>query len=359
MLRHTALHPCHLETSAHLTAFAGWEMPLHYGSQLEEHHAVRRTVGLFDVSHMSIADLSGEGAVDFLRTLLANDIAKAAQPGQSLYSCLLNERGGVIDDLIVYTLGDDRFRIVSNAATRDKVLAWLRQQAQAFRVTVTAREDLAMLALQGPESPQIADTSVMTGTANLPNRSATWKDELFIARTGYTGEDGFEIILPQAQAPALWRRLNERGARACGLAARDTLRLEAGMLLYGADMDEWISPLQCGLGWTVAWHPEERRFIGRSALERQQQEGPPLRFVGLVLEDKGVLRSHQQIVVDGEGEGIITSGGFSPTLGRAIALARLPAGVAERCLVNIRETWKPARIVKPRFVRFGKPLIAL
>lgn len=358
MTRRTALYDLHIEAGARMVDFAGWEMPLHYGSQLEEHHQVRRDAGMFDVSHMTVVDLHGPGAQAYLRRLLANDVAKLKTPGKALYSCMLNERGGVIDDLITYYLADDAYRVVVNAATREKDLAWMAAQAEGFEVALRERDDLAMLAVQGPKARDKA-LSVMpaerrAAAEGLKTFVAAAVGEWLIARTGYTGEDGYEIMLPAAEAPEFWRALRAAGVAPAGLGARDTLRLEAGMNLYGTDMDEEVSPLESGLAWTVAFAPEDRDFIGRRALERERAEGPARKLVGLVLEGRGVLRGHQKVFVEGLGEGETTSGTFSPTLGVAIALARVPAGTAGRCEVEVRGRRLPARVVRPPFVRHGK-----
>jgi aminomethyltransferase len=359
--KRTALYQQHLDAGAKMVDFAGWEMPIHYGSQLEEHHLVRREAGMFDVSHMTVVDLRGAGAGDFLRYLLANDVGRLRESGKALYSCMLNEQGGVIDDLIVYFISEGSYRVVVNAATRDKDLAWMNRQIAAFDAELTERDDLAMLAVQGPLARDkvlgLLDTDVRAAAEALAPFYAVPGDEMFIARTGYTGEDGFEIILPNAQAPVLWQRLLEAGVHPAGLGARDTLRLEAGMNLYGQDMDETVTPLESGLGWTVAWEPAERGFIGREVLERQRAEGPTRKLVGLVLEGRGVLRAHQKVVVEGVGEGETTSGSFSPTLGVAIAFARVPSATGEACQVDIRGRLHSARVVRPPFVRHGKSRI--
>jgi aminomethyltransferase len=348
--------------------FAGWEMPLAYGSQIEEHHAVRRAAGMFDVSHMAVSDLRGARVRDFLRVLLANDVAKLKTKGRALYSCMLNARGGVMDDLIVYYLDEDRYRIVSNAATRAKDLAWLRTAASEFapgEIELSERTDLAIIAVQGPQAKekvyQALGEHVREAAAGLKPFHSVMIGELMLATTGYTGEDGFEIILPARAAPFTWQMLSEAGVRPCGLGARDTLRLEAGMNLYGHDMDEDTSPLESGLGWTVAFEPKERRFIGREALERQLAEGVKRQLVGLVLVDKGVLRAHQPVVFEGLGEGEITSGGFSPTLGVSIALARVPAAVTAGMhgTVEMRGRSARVRVVDYPFVRHGQACIEL
>jgi aminomethyltransferase len=340
--------------------FAGWEMPIHYGSQLDEHLQVRATAGMFDVSHMTVIDLHGLQSRAFLRKLLANNIDRVTMPGQALYSCMLNDAGGVIDDLIVYVRADDGFRLVVNAATRDKDLAWIGRQAESFQVRVAERPELAMIAVQGPEAvtrclPLLPGNCGET-VRNLKRFTAVDCGDWLVARTGYTGEDGIEVILPASQAGDFWQRLYQAGIRPTGLGARDTLRLEAGMNLYGSDMDEQTTPLESGLEWTVAWEPAERDFIGRQALERQRHAGSPRKLVGLVLEKRGVLRAHQKVLTDA-GEGEITSGTFSPTLQRAIGLARVPASAGVNCEVEIRSKRTGAKAVKYPFVRNGKALI--
>ena len=354
----TPLYDKHIDAGARIVDFGGWDMPVNYGSQKEEHHAVRRHAGMFDVSHMTIVDLSGERTQEFLRYLLANDVAKVNEPGKALYSCMLNEAGGVIDDLIVYYFDTSNYRLVVNAATRDKDLAWIREHAVRYDVRVNERADLAMLAVQGPVARTLAapviDELWRDQALAMKAFTALYAGELFVARTGYTGEDGWEIVMPAESAETIWDRCADAGILPCGLGARDTLRLEAAMNLYGNDMDESVSPLESGLGWTVAWEPVEREFIGRAALERQRADGGLRRFVGLLLEDKGVLRSGQSIVVEGVGEGEITSGGFSPTIERSIALARVPAGDYESAKVDIRGKLLDVRIVATPFVRNGK-----
>ena len=352
----TPLYQQHLSANAKIVDFAGWEMPINYGSQLEEHHQVRNDAGMFDVSHMVVLDLTGAGVTDFLRHLLANDVARIQMPGKALYSCLLNERGGVIDDLIVYYMNDNWYRMVVNAATRDKDLAWITAQTEGTDVKIRERDDLAMIAVQGPNARDKAHAAL--GARIDPARElkpffAVECGDLYIARTGYTGEDGYEIMVPAGQAGATWDALLAAGVKPIGLGARDTLRLEAGMNLYGQDMNEDISPLEAGLSWTVAFEPEDRDFIGRAALEKQKADGPAYKLVGLILEDRGVLRSHQKVVSE-QGEGEITSGSFSPTLGKSIALARVPTATAERCQVEIRGKLLNARIVKYPFARNGK-----
>ncbi len=371
MIQRTPLYDSHLAAQGRIVNFAGWEMPINYGSQIEEHHAVRQDSGMFDVSHMLAIDLVGCEAKNFLRRLLANDVAKLASPGKALYSCMLQKDGGVIDDLIVYYFGDTQYRIVVNAGTAEKDLAWMRLVAADFAVSLTPRRDLAMIAVQGPQARErfwTAFPASRAATEALQTfQAAEWQageggGAWLIARTGYTGEDGFEITLPATAAAATWERLVAAGIRPCGLGARDTLRLEAGMNLYGQDMDETKNPLESGLAWTVDFKDAGRDFNGKSALAQlinERRDAGELRsFLGLVLLDKGVLRAHQKVVC-AQGEGEITSGSYSPTLNQSIALARLPAGVApgDQVEVAVRDKLLRAKVVKSSFVRNGKSLV--
>lgn len=355
-MQRTPLYEAHLAANGRMVDFSGWEMPINYGSQIEEHHQVRRDAGMFDVSHMTVVDVLGANARTFLSRLLANDVSRLVEPGKALYSCMLDEQGGVIDDLIVYFLQEDRFRLVVNAATREKDLAWLQKQAQGFSIEVLERPALAMIAVQGPMAREkalgVLPAALAGAAESLAAFFACESGEWIVARTGYTGEDGFEITLPEAEAVGLWDQLLAAGVKPCGLGARDTLRLEAGMNLYGQDMDESTSPLVSALGWTVAMK-DSRDFIGRAALEAEKEAGVQQRLVGLVLEDKGILRLGQTVNT-ADGAGITTSGGFSPTLERAIAFARIPAGDATECTVEVRGKQLRARIVKPPFVRNGQ-----
>lgn len=362
MTEKTVLNATHRAAGAHMVDFGGWDMPVHYGSQIEEHHAVRRDAGMFDVSHMTVLDLHGPRTREFLRYLLANNIDKLKVTGKALYSCMLNEQGGVIDDLIVYLFDEAHFRLVVNAGTRAKDLAWIESQAKPFGVEVKERSDFAMIAVQGPNArakvlgllleadrPRIAKLGKFSAAAAQGPQGMP----LFVARTGYTGEDGFEIIVPNDHAIALWNALTAVGVAPAGLGARDTLRLEAGMNLYGQDMDESVLPWEANLGWTVALD-EGRAFIGRTALEQQKAAGVPRVMVGLVLDEKGVLR-HGQKVLTANGEGEILSGSFAPTLNKAVAFARIPAGDPGEVHVDIRGRDVPVRLVKYPFVRDGKP----
>ncbi len=361
MGKQTPLYETHVTAGAKVVDFGGWDMPLHYGSQMKEHEMVRTSSGIFDVSHMTIVDLTGERVADFLRYLLANNIDRLKQQGKALYTCMLKEDGGVIDDLIVYFVNPNFYRMVVNASTREKDLAWIEKHAKDFTVDVNERDDLAMVAVQGPEAREIVHKVIGDKQDKVSELGqffmAMFDDNWAIARTGYTGEDGYEIMLPADQAAAFWDDCVKAGTNPIGLGARDTLRLEAGMNLYGSDMDESTSPLESALGWTIAWEPEERDFIGRKALEKQKSEGVKQKLVGLLLEEKGVLRNHQTVLVDGLDAGEITSGSFAPTLGKAIAFARVPANIGDRAKVDIRGKHVDVKVVRPPFVRNGKAVI--
>ncbi len=360
----TPLYEEHIRAAARMVDFGGWDMPLHYGSQIAEHHAVRQNAGIFDVSHMRTVEVRGPGARPFLRYLLANDVDKLTVLGKALYGCLLNDQGFVLDDLITYYLADDWFRIVVNAGPADQDIAWFRAHRGDFDVELTPRPDLAMLAVQGPRAFDLAQPILgpalhAAATSLKPFHSVVHED-VFVARTGYTGEDGFEMLVGADRAGDFWRGFVAQGVAPAGLGARDTLRLEAGMNLYGHDMDLSVSPLESGLAWTVGLAPG-RDFIGRSALLRQQAEGLPRKLIGLVLQGPGVLR-HGQVVRCREGEGVLTSGTFSPSLARGIGLARVPAtaAVGQSCeVVGRASQTMAARFVAPPFVRHGRSLIDL
>ncbi|EPL6456254.1 glycine cleavage system aminomethyltransferase GcvT [Providencia rettgeri] len=364
MVKQTTLYDEHIACGAKMVDFHGWMMPLHYGSQINEHNIVRTDAGMFDVSHMTIVDLHGSGCRDFLRYLLANDISKLTEQGKALYTGMLNASGGVIDDLIVYYFADDFYRLVVNSATREKDLAWIEQHASGYAVEIQVRDDLALLAVQGPKAPEKVH-SLLTPEQNqaidgMKPFYGVQTGDLFIATTGYTGEKGYEIAMPKEQVIDFWHKLLKAGVHPAGLGARDTLRLEAGMNLYGQDMDESISPLAANMGWTIAWKPEDRQFIGREALEKLREQGTE-KLVGIVMRDKGILRAGQVVrFTDDLGElkeGVITSGSFSPTLGFSIALARVPNGIQDKAIVEIRQREMPVEVVKPGFVREGNCLV--
>ena len=356
MGKQTPLYQQHLDANGKIVDFGGWDMPIHYGSQLQEHNIVREDAGMFDVSHMTIVDIAGPEALAYLQKILANDVSKLGFTGKALYTGMLNEEGGVIDDLIVYKM-DGWYRTVVNCGTREKDLAWMNKQIESFDATLTERPELAMVAVQGPNAIEKVK-QVRTEQAALISELKVFQGlpvgEWFYARTGYTGEDGLEIMIPAAEVAQFWEALLAAGVAPAGLGARDTLRLEAGMNLYGNDMDDSISPLQAGMGWTIAWEPADRDFIGRKALEAQKAAGVPSKLVGIVLETRGVMRSHQKVVVEGIGEGEITSGTFSPTLQHSIAMARVPYDTGSECNIEMRGKLIPARVVKMPFVRNGK-----
>ncbi|MCW8876793.1 MAG: glycine cleavage system aminomethyltransferase GcvT [Kangiellaceae bacterium] len=361
MGKQTPLFDSHNQCGAKIVDFGGWDMPLHYGSQIEEHHVVRQDAGMFDVSHMTVVDVTGQDAKAFLRKLLANDVDKLKASGKALYSGMLNEKGGVIDDLIVYYIDDTNYRVVVNASTRDKDLAWMAEQAKDFSVSIEENSNYAMIAVQGPNAREKANSTFSdaqkAAVDGLGIFVAADSEGYFIARTGYTGEDGYEILVPAEQAGDFWSRLIDAGVRPCGLGARDTLRLEAGMNLYGNDMDEDVSPLEANMGWTIDWNDEARDFIGKSALAAEKEAGVKNKLVGLVLEGKGVIRAHMKVVVEGVGEGETTSGTMSPTLKKSIGMARVPKAAGEQVMLEIRGKLIPAKVVKPCFVRKGEALV--
>lgn len=355
----TPMYQQHLTLKGQMVDFAGWQLPARYQGVMEEHHAVRQHAGLFDVSHMTIVDIDGPDAAAFLRRLVANNIDKLTTPGKALYTCMLNEQGGILDDLIVYYFANNDYRIVVNAATRDQDMAWIKLQSKSLNVNITERPELALLALQGPDAEAHLQRQLPKKSddiAQLKPFNALRDTDTIIARTGYTGEDGFEIMLPAAAAVTLWEQLIQAGVTPCGLGARDTLRLEAGMCLYGQDMDSSVSPLASGLSWTVAWEPEDREFIGRQALLDQLEQGVTQKLVGLVLDQRAVLRSGYKVFSGDNEVGIVSSGTFSPTIEKSIGMARIEKDVSGSCEVEIRGKRLPARIVKPMFVRKGRIL---
>ena len=359
MTQKTILNDMHRRLGARMVDFGSWDMPLHYGSQLEEHHAVRGDSGMFDVSHMCAVDVVGTDSKAFLSRLIANNVDKLKLPGKALYGAMLNAAGGVVDDLIVYYLADDVYRVVINAGTAEKDLAWMAAHLAEWQlqVTITPRRDLAMIAVQGPKAKERfwqALPETRAASDGMKPFFSVIVGDYFVASTGYTGEDGFELTLPADKAETVWQAFLDAGIRPIGLGARDTLRLEAGMNLYGQDMDESVSPLDAGMGWTVDL-VSERDFVGKAAL---QANGQQKQFLGLVLQDKGVLRAHQKVHT-AQGAGEITSGTFSPTLQLSVALARLPMGVSlgDTVEVEIRDKSLAAKVVKPSFVRQGKSLL--
>lgn len=357
-MQQTVFYPAHIVAKAKMVEFCGWEMPINYGSQIKEHEAVRTDAGMFDVSHMAITDISGADAKKFLQNLISNDVAKLEKFGfgKALYSGMLNETGGVVDDLIVYYT-EFGYRLVTNAGTYEKDMAWIKEHAAKYNINLVERRDLAILAVQGPNAigkvsaikPTLADKLV-----GLKPFSSIEDNGYFYARTGYTGEDGLEIMIPNTEALSFWQELLSQGVVPCGLAARDTLRLEAGMNLYGHDMDDNISPSECNMDWVVDVKDESRNFIGKSAYQKFGANGVKLRQTGLVMLGKGILREGQKIVHNGVEVGVITSGTFSPSLKLSIAIARLNHEITGDAAVDIRGNLESVKIVKLPFVRNGK-----
>ncbi len=357
MLNKTPLYEQHVDARAKLVDFHGWSLPIHYGSQLSEHQAVREQAGVFDVSHMTVVDLQGEQVELFLQYLLANNVAKLKSSGRALYTTMLQDDGGILDDLIAYKVSETFYRLVLNAATRDKDLAWIERQRKNYSIDLTVRDDLSIVAVQGPKARELTLSALVP---DLAEQAVGLKPFAFVligqwqvARTGYTGEDGFEVIMPATEVVAFWRSLLAAGATPCGLGARDTLRLEAGLNLYGADMDESVTPLESNIAWTVALEPKERNFIGRAALEQQQQSKHKL-LLGLMLTERGVLRAGQQVLQQGEVIGEVVSGTFSPTLRKGIAFVRVRLPRSVDCQVEVRGKLLSAQIVTMPFVRQGK-----
>jgi glycine cleavage system T protein (aminomethyltransferase) len=363
MLKLTPLHQQHLRSNATMVDFSGWDMPLHYGSQIKEHQQVRKHAGMFDVSHMAVIDLRGKDVQPYLSMLIANDVNKIKDSTKALYTCMLNEKGGVIDDMMVYRLNDDLYRIVSNAGCREKDLDWMRAQINHKNISINERTDLGILAIQGPEAIDKVLSIVNQDKKSYINQlnlfESKYIDDSLIARTGYTGEDGLEMILPAQDLITLWDQLLNVEVTPCGLGARDTLRLEAGLMLYGQDLDETHTPLESGLGWTVALQPEQRHFIGREALIEQKKSGIPSKMVGLFLSEKGMIRTGQKVFIEEQAQGIVTSGSFSPTLNHSIGLARIASQANDECMVEIRGKRVPVKMVKPRFVKQGKVITEL
>ncbi len=356
MLKKTCLNLCHIEAGGKMVDFGGWEMPIHYGSQLDEHLWVRASAGMFDVSHMTVIDLVGPDVKPFLRKLLANDVERLKTSGQALYSAMLNPAGGVLDDLIVYRLAEG-YRLVVNCATREKDLAWIKACAEAFEVVVATPPNLSILAVQGPSALSVLSSVLDSAQVNLLSRLAVFESgfagDWFFARTGYTGEQGAEIVLPNADAPGLWQALLASGVRPIGLGARDTLRLEAGMNLYGSDMDEGVSPLACNMAWTVVHN--DRDFIGEAAVQAARAARVQPRLIGVMLKERGVLRAQYPVYSGDARVGVLTSGAFSPTLQCGIGFARVSA-VTQPLFVEIRGKQLPLEPVSLPFVRHGKPV---
>lgn len=359
MSQTTVLYDEHIAASGKMVDFAGWLLPINYGSQIEEHLAVRQDAGMFDVSHMTVIDVEGTGAQEGLRKILANDIAKCKQPGTAIYSCLLNEEGGIIDDLIVYFLEKNRYRIISNSSTRDTVSAWLTLQLMRYECTLTMHDDLALIAVQGPKAierlEQVFSPHQYVVMRHLKPFQMVAFAGMIVARTGYTGEHGVEIMIPAERAANLWQDCLRAGIKPCGLGARDTLRLEAGLNLYGTDMNVDTSPLESNLTWTVDLSDPTRDFIGKDALAEVPADHPIL--VGLIILEKGIPRTGQVVWGD-EPIGEITSGTFSPTLSRGIAIARIMPKNLKSVEVDIRGKRVTAAVVPLPFVRHNQVKIS-
>ena len=351
----TPLYSAHLDAGGKIVDFFGWQLPIHYGSQIDEHKAVRSSAGMFDVSHMTVVDVTGSDAQSWLRTLLTNDVAKLSD-GKALYSCMCNEQGGVLDDLIVYRLSETNYRVIVNSATREKDIAWMQQNKQGD-VAIDVPTGLAMIAVQGPAAIAHANSAVQkvlsdpsADLLDLKRFSAKTIADWFIGRTGYTGEDGVEIVLPESLALPLWQTLLDDGVVPAGLGARDTLRLEAGMHLYGNDLDEQHTAIESGLAWVVDCNDEQRQFIGREVLEDQKAFGGKFTVTGLMLEGRGVLRSGQVVQLAGQDVGIVTSGTFSPSLQKSIGMIRISKPVVGNCDVMIRDKPIAAKTVALPFI---------
>lgn len=359
-LRRTPLHAEHLRLGARMVPFAGWDMPVQYQSIIQEHRAVRQAAGMFDVSHMGEFEVSGSAAFDLLQWLTPNDV-RALTPGSSQYSCLLRPDAGIIDDVVIYHL-DGRYLVVVNAANVEKVEAWFREQQRPDAIVTNVSDQTGLIAVQGPLAVEAIQPLASADLATLPRRGirlARIADvDCMVARTGYTGEDGVEIFCPADHALALWRAILDHAAhpvQPCGLGARDTLRLEAGNLLYGHDMDETTNPLEAGLGFIVKL--DKGDFIGREALLRAKEVGLRQRLVGFEMIERGVPRSECPVLVDGRTVGRVTSGTYAPTLDRNIGLAYVEpslASVDQALEIVIRGRPVAAKVVKLPFYRSRK-----
>lgn len=350
----TPLYSWHKNAKAKIIDFSGYDMPLHFGSQLEEHHAVRQQAGMFDVSHMGVIDIKGEGALALLQKACANDVAKLSI-NRALYTCMLNSQAGVIDDLIVYYLEDNYYRLVVNAGTKQKDLAWLATLNKEFKAVIELRTDYSIVAVQGPQARSLVAPLLTAELLALKPFHCLAYNGCLMASTGYTGEDGVEIIIPNNQVEEFWQACVDAGIRPCGLAARDTLRLEAGLNLYGNDMDETVCPYAANLAWTVCLKDASRDFVGKKVLEKTAIDDCPMQMIGVVMNESGVLRAGQKILIDGAVVGKITSGSFSPTLEQAIGFARLPkAADTNHLYVERRNQLIALQQVKLPFIKKGQ-----
>jgi aminomethyltransferase len=349
----TALHESHIELGAKMVNFSNWEMPISYTSFIEEHNAVRNAAGIFDVSHMAVFDFMGGNQIAFFEKIFANDIKKISQNNKAIYGALLNEEGGILDDLIIYH-ANSKFRLVSNCSTREQNRDWYKKHAIEFGVEVIERSDMGILAIQGPDALNkiLAISEIDHQANNLQSFGCIFDGEKLFARTGYTGEDGLELIVPNSDIKSLWNKALELDCTPIGLGARDTLRLEAGLNLYGNDMTVDNHPYESNLGWTIDMNDENRQFIGKDALLSINQSESK-KIVGIILRDKGVLRTGYEIT-HGQGNGIVLSGSYSPTLQSSIGLARVDRGYQENGKVMIRNKELNIDFVSPRFLRQGK-----
>ncbi|HBL30000.1 MAG TPA: glycine cleavage system aminomethyltransferase GcvT [Acidobacteria bacterium] len=356
-LERTPLYACHVELGARLVDFAGWEMPVQYTGVIEEHRAVRTAAGLFDVSHMGEVRVRGAGAEAFLQRLTPNDVAKLV-PGRAHYSGLLTEEGTYVDDLLVYRLAADDFLVVVNASNAPRDFAWIAERAGG-EVEVTDECDRwALIALQGPKALEILEPLAPGASAlryyGFRQGTVDGRPAL-ISRTGYTGEDGFELYVDPEHAVALWRRLVDAGAAPAGLGARDTLRLEAAMALYGHEIDEKTTPWEAGLDWVVKL--DKGDFSGRAALVAQKEAGAPRRLVGFEVEGRGIARQGHTVLAGGTAVGVVTSGTWSPTFEKALGLAYVPPALAApgtALTLDVRGKALAARVVPTPFYRRAK-----
>ena len=349
----TPLNNAHIELGAKMVNFSHWEMPISYTSLIEEHHAVSNTAGVFDVSHMSIFDFNGGDQVAFFEKIFANDIKKISNQDKAIYGALLNEEGGILDDLIIYH-ANEKFRLVSNCSTREQNRQWYEKHAVEFGVEVVERSDMGILAIQGPDalSKILSIDGINPQVNNLQSFGCMFDGDKLYARTGYTGEDGLEIIVPSVDINQFWDQALRLGCTPIGLGARDTLRLEAGLNLYGNDMTIENHPYESNLGWTIDMTDENRQFIGKQALLSIDQSKSQ-KIVGIILRDKGVLRSGYEVIHD-EGKGVVLSGSYSPTLQSSIGLARVDQGYKKDGKVMIRNKMLNIDFVSPRFIERGK-----
>jgi aminomethyltransferase len=359
-LKRTPLYSCHAELGARLVDFAGWEMPVQYEGVIEEHRAVRTAAGMFDVSHMGEVRVKGAGAEAFLQRLTPNDVSKLV-PGRAHYSGLLTDRGTYIDDLLIYRLAADDFLVVVNASNADRDFAWIAERAEGDAEVTNESDRYALIALQGPRAIEILTPMATAGIAAVKyygflQGEVAGKPAL-LSRTGYTGEDGVELYLAPEDAPEIWRRLLEAGVKPAGLGARDTLRLEAAMALYGHEIDETTTPFEAGLNWVVKL--DKGDFLGREALQAQRAAGLPRKLVGFEVQGRGIARQGHAVLSHegGEAVGAVTSGTWSPTFEKALGMAYVPVALAAPgtpLTIDVRGKALPAVVVETPFYRRAK-----